>query len=136
VQIVPGQPAYAQIAAELRRQIASGELKIGDPLPSMSQLRAMYQVSNTVVREALNELRREGLTQGQQGRGVFVRAKPEQDDRESSDTRSLLDRLDTLTRTARKLDERLVQLDQRIAQLERTVGRSDGTPPPTAPAAD
>jgi GntR family transcriptional regulator len=39
----------------------------------MAQLRQRYGVSNTVVRDALNELRRDGLVVGQQGKGVFVR---------------------------------------------------------------
>lgn len=41
-------------------------------MPSMAKLRETYGVSNTVVRDALNELRRDGLIVGQQGKGVFV----------------------------------------------------------------
>ena len=68
-----GMPAYLQVADDLRVQIRTGALKPGAQLPSMTQLRQRYSVSNTVVRDALNELRRDGLVVGQQGKGVFVR---------------------------------------------------------------
>ena len=68
-----GMPAYLQVADDLRAQIRTGVLEPGAQLPSMTQLRQRYRVSNTVVRDALNELRRDGLVVGQQGKGVFVR---------------------------------------------------------------
>ncbi len=68
-----GMPAYLQVADDLRAQIRTGALESGAQLPSMAQLRQRYGVSNTVVRDALNELRRDGLVVGQQGKGVFVR---------------------------------------------------------------
>lgn len=67
-----GTPAYLQVADDLRTQIRTGALQPGAQLPSMTQLRQRYGVSNTVVRDALNELRRDGLVVGQQGKGVFV----------------------------------------------------------------
>jgi GntR family transcriptional regulator len=116
VQLMPGKPAYVQVAADLREQIMSGTLAVDSQLPSMSQLRAIYQVSNTVIRDALSELRREGLTHGQQGKGVFVRARPEPSENVSDEARSIFEHLDALTRSVRRLDERL-------AVLERTVGQ-------------
>ena len=68
-----GMPAYLQVADDLRVQIRTGALEPGAQLPSMAQLRQRYGVSNTVVRDALAELRRDGLVVGQQGKGVFVR---------------------------------------------------------------
>lgn len=72
-----GMPAYLQVADDLRTQIRTGALEPGGRLPSMAQLRQQYGVSNTVVRDALNELRRGGLVVGQQGKGVFVRPTDE-----------------------------------------------------------
>jgi GntR family transcriptional regulator len=73
VTTMSGMPAYLQVADDLRTQIRTGALEPGAQLPSMTQLRQRYGVSNTVVRDALNELRRDGLVVGQQGKGVFVR---------------------------------------------------------------
>jgi GntR family transcriptional regulator len=70
--VISGTPAFIQVATELRSQIESGELQPDSKLPSSSELRAQYSVSNTVIRDAINELRRAGLVVGQQGKGVFV----------------------------------------------------------------
>lgn len=73
--VMSGTPAYVQVAADLRAQIERGELKPGDRLPSNAQLREIYSVSNTVIRDAINELRRTDLVVGQQGKGVFVQTE-------------------------------------------------------------
>lgn len=73
--VISGTPAYIQVAADLRSQIESGKLRPGDKLLSSAQLRAKYAVSNTVIRDAVNELRRAGFVVGQQGKGVFVTSK-------------------------------------------------------------
>lgn len=73
---MPHQHAYERIANDLKDRILSGDLKPGDRLPSMSELRAQYGVSDTPVREALHMLRWEGLTTTRHGAGVFVRDHP------------------------------------------------------------
>jgi GntR family transcriptional regulator len=42
-------------------------------LPSISQLKAEYAVSDNVIRNAMLILKTEGLTEGRPGSGVFVR---------------------------------------------------------------
>jgi GntR family transcriptional regulator len=66
-------PFYERIATEIRDRIKSGDLKPGDKLPSISELCAHYGVSTQVIRSAMLTLRAEGLVEGHQGRGVFVR---------------------------------------------------------------
>lgn len=113
-----GTPAYLQVAADLRKQIAGGALPVGAKLPSMTQLRELYGVSNTVIRDALNELRREGLVVGQQGKGVFVRAETAVDVRgrggqlSPGDASVIMRRLDELADVVRGLDERMSRLEQ------------------------
>ena len=72
---MPYEAAYERVARELRERIVSGQLKTGDRLPSISQLKAEYQVSDTVIRNAMLILRTEGLTEGRPGSGVFVRER-------------------------------------------------------------
>jgi DNA-binding GntR family transcriptional regulator len=72
-----GVPAYQQVAADLRKQISDGKIRVGEPIPSAAKLQERYNVSSTVVQRAINELRMEGLLQGQPGKGVFVKATPE-----------------------------------------------------------
>ncbi|MGW3765919.1 winged helix-turn-helix domain-containing protein [Streptomyces sp. NPDC005131] len=73
-----GQPEYRRLMHDLRRQIAAGQLPVGEPIPSTASLGQQYGVSVTVVRRAVSELRAEGLLYGRPGKGVFVKAKPEE----------------------------------------------------------
>jgi len=57
---------------DITAQIASGRLKPGDRLPSTAELRAQYEVSITVVRNAVQWLKAKGLVEGLSGVGVFV----------------------------------------------------------------
>ena len=67
-----GEPAYLQVAEGLRQKIRSGELGPGEQLPSYSTLMRDYDVSITVARSAVGELRAEGLVSTHQGKGAFV----------------------------------------------------------------
>lgn len=64
---------HMQIAEELRRRIASGELPVGSPLPSESRLCETFAVSRGTVRQALAALRAEGAIGGGQGKPPAVR---------------------------------------------------------------
>jgi GntR family transcriptional regulator len=69
-------PPFRQIAAHLREGIRRGELQPGDKLPSETELLEHYGVARMTVRQALAELRAEGLVVAEHGRGVFVRSRP------------------------------------------------------------
>ena len=64
----------AQVVAALRREIEGGLRAPGDRLPTEPELIARFGVSRTVVREAVAELRADGLVDSRHGVGVFVRA--------------------------------------------------------------
>jgi GntR family transcriptional regulator len=64
---------YERLANAIRDQIKSGELKPGDKLPSISQLRDQYGISYGSVRGAMLVLKAEQLIEGRQGDGVFVK---------------------------------------------------------------
>lgn len=61
-----------RVIDQLRLQIETGKLRAGDQLPTEPQLEAEFDVSRTVVREAIADLRAAGLVQPIQGKGVFV----------------------------------------------------------------
>ncbi|MEU0559885.1 GntR family transcriptional regulator [Dactylosporangium sp. NPDC006015] len=67
----PNQPQYQRIAADLRKQIASGELAAGALLPSESALVMQYGVSRGTARQALAVL--QDVTVSVQGKGRFVK---------------------------------------------------------------
>ena len=66
-------PKYERVASAIREQIRAGELKAGDQLPTTQGLIETYGVSYGSVRTALLILKAEGLIEGRQGEGVFVR---------------------------------------------------------------
>lgn len=62
----------ARIVETLRREIASGARPPGDKLPTEPALIEQFGVSRTVIREAIAELRVDGLVESRHGVGVFV----------------------------------------------------------------
>ena len=62
-----------QVAEQLTAEIKQGRLAPGDKLPTEARLVEQFQVSRTVVREAVSRLKSLGLVDSRQGSGVFVR---------------------------------------------------------------
>lgn len=60
------------VLVQLRAAIADGTYRIGDKLPSESAMSAEFDVSRSVVREALRALQGLGLTESRTGKGTFV----------------------------------------------------------------
>ncbi|AUG54563.1 FadR/GntR family transcriptional regulator [Thalassospira marina] len=61
-----------EIAANLTGQISNGILRPGDKLPTEQELASNYGVARTVVREAVSQLKSDGMIQSKQGVGAFV----------------------------------------------------------------
>tara|TARA_R110001583_G_scaffold179320_3_gene336110 strand:+ start:56545 stop:57309 length:765 start_codon:yes stop_codon:yes gene_type:complete len=61
-----------EIAAKLTGQISDGILQPGDKLPTEQELAFNYGVARTVVREAVSQLKSDGMIQSKQGVGAFV----------------------------------------------------------------
>jgi DNA-binding FadR family transcriptional regulator len=62
-----------EIAKLLHGEITKGTLKAGDRLPTEQQLCNLFGVSRPVVREAISQLKYDGVLESFQGRGVFVK---------------------------------------------------------------
>lgn len=65
-------PYYAQLKELLRRRIERGEWPVGRQLPGEPDLCRMFEVSRTVVRQALRDLSDEGIVARRKGKGTFV----------------------------------------------------------------
>ncbi len=72
-------PIYEQIKKEIVRLVATGRLKVHDPLPSIRDLAADIIVNPNTVARAYRELEQDGVVSTQKGRGSFVagRARPD-----------------------------------------------------------
>lgn len=71
-QIRRNEHLPARIAAQIGSDIQEGRLKPGDKLPTEHFLAKSFGVSRSVVREAIAQLRNEGLVETRQGVGAFV----------------------------------------------------------------
>ena len=69
-----GDRLSVQVAQQLAAEIREGRLAPGDKLPTEARLVEQFQVSRTVVREALSRLKSLGLVDSRQGSGVYVHA--------------------------------------------------------------
>lgn len=67
---------WLQIAEDIRRRLAQGELAAGRVLPSEAELSGAYGASRVTVRRALEALKAEGLVDARQGFGWFVATDP------------------------------------------------------------
>lgn len=65
-------PFYVQLKESLQQRIKLGEWPPGSRLPSESVLCQSYEISRTVVRQALRDLELEGLIVRRKGKGTFV----------------------------------------------------------------
>lgn len=72
LQVVPRRGAVADVLARLQAQIAAGDYKPNERLPSENELCKSFGVSRPVLREALMSLQALGLTTSQPGIGTFV----------------------------------------------------------------
>ncbi|MDE2414504.1 MAG: FadR family transcriptional regulator [Comamonadaceae bacterium] len=66
------RPLPDEIAASINAQMQRGELLPGDRLPSERELCEMHDVSRSVVREALSQLKSDGIIETRRGSGAYV----------------------------------------------------------------
>lgn len=69
------KPIYEQITAQIKAMIMSGELQVGEAIPSMRALAKSIHVSVITVQKAYEELQRDGFIETTVGRGSFVSAR-------------------------------------------------------------
>ncbi len=85
---------YVQVASEIRRAIAEGEILQGQRLPPVVDLAAVLGVNKNTVIRAMHQLRDDGLLDFTRGRGIRVVGTAQKS--------ALLARIDELLEYARK----------------------------------
>ena len=63
-------PLYSQLVGIIKQSISSGELGVGDLLPSEAELCRAMNISRNTVRQAIGELEEEGLVVRKRGKGT------------------------------------------------------------------
>lgn len=69
------EPIYLQIKNQIKAQIISGDLKVGEQLPSIRFLAKEIRVSMLTAKRAFDELELDGFINSVQGKGNFVAAQ-------------------------------------------------------------
>jgi GntR family transcriptional regulator len=114
-----GRPAYVQVADQLRAAIRGGQYAPGSQLPSYEALMRKYDVSITVIRSAVRELKAEGLVYTHQGKGAFVRDPLPPPGAHSAGQGSAA--FQALMREVRSLHDDLDRFGERLSRVERLV---------------
>ncbi len=115
-------PLYAQIAARIRVAIAAGELRPGEPLPSVRQLASQLRINPATVVQAYRDLETEGMVTTRHGAGTFVEAV-------APDRRSR-DRAAEAQRLVRELVARAGSLGISVEELRSAIDKQlNGGPP-------
>lgn len=70
-------PQYRKLQHLLKKQILKGIYQEGDLLPSENELRLHHKVTRNTVRQALDELVKEGYIRKKKGKGSIVRSQRE-----------------------------------------------------------
>lgn len=76
MKTISSTPQYQQVADTLRQRIARAEYRIGDVIPTSTELEELFSVSNITIRKALAILSDEGLVTGRRGVGTVIKAEP------------------------------------------------------------
>lgn len=72
---VSTKPIYEQITSQIKGMIMSGELKPGDPMPSMRKLAKELHVSVITTQRAYDDLVKDGFIVTVLAKGTFVSAQ-------------------------------------------------------------
>jgi len=133
-----------EIVGSLDREIRGGQLPVGNKLPTEAEIMHRFDVSRTVVREALSRLQASGLVETRHGIGTFV-SLPEpagnfriasQDFATVADVIAVLElRISLETEAAglaaqRRSDEHLAAMQAALDAFQRSIQQdSDAVPP-------
>ena len=115
-----GVPIYQQIVDQIQFRIMSGQLSVGDELPTIRGLAESLQVNPNTVARAYRELENDGLVEKRRTTGTFVAEMPSGHSARQR-RRLLAPQVDKLLIQSRQLgfplDEVIQQLRRRDEQL-------------------
>jgi len=131
-----GSHVTGEIGTEYRRlmdlilsRIASGEYPTGSQIPSTARWEAEGWSRDT-IRTAIPRLQADGILQGQPGKGVFVKATPEQVARERLDLDGLYREYREMRRAVGRIEASLIDLYGKLGYEYPRDDDSDGAETP------
>jgi GntR family transcriptional regulator len=113
VSFEPGVPLYEQVSYAARRAIVAGQMRPGDPFPSVRALSRELKINPNTAHKVIGELLAEGLIEVRVGVGTVVAALPKASAGEKS--RLLKREMEELVVEARRLGLQLDDVQAAIA---------------------
>jgi GntR family transcriptional regulator len=110
-------PDYRQVIDLIRSKITSGEWRVGRKIPSTPELIKLTETSITPVRRAVQQLQADGILEGHPGKGVFVKAFPEDADQQQADLKTVAELVAELARRTEGYDD----LRAKVNRIEAVV---------------
>lgn len=99
-----GIPIYRQLAEQIRRMVAGGQLQPGDELPSVRELAIAHAVNPMTISKAYSLLEVEGILVRQRGKPMQVAAQTKSANSEQQRLAHLRPQLEQLVLAARQLE--------------------------------
>ena len=119
-----GVPLGVQLAGKLEEAIRTGELSVGDQLPSVRAMATLAGVNVNTVRTVYGRLEQQGLLSSEHGRGTFVRGSSGQAAGDPAEDREY----------RRELMRQISELERQAAYYTRHQIVGAPEPPPRKPA--
>jgi GntR family transcriptional regulator len=98
IQPSAAEPIYRQIADQVRRMVAGGQLQAGATLPSVRDMASAHAINPMTVSKAYSQLEAEGVLERLRGKGMLIAA---------------------MARRPQPLGERLAQLQPLLEEVAR-----------------
>jgi GntR family transcriptional regulator len=118
---------YTQIVDQLRQMIHTGEIKVGDQLPTVREMAAELRVNFNTVARAYRILDESGLISTQKGRGTYIWEPPTEEALKKLHEENLESLTQNFLREAKKLgfDPKEITLEIKNQLRDWQVSRSD-----------
>ena len=116
----PGAPLYEQVVYAAKKALISGQLRPGDPFPSVRTLSTVLKINPNTAHKVITQLLNEGLLEVMAGTGTVVAQPPAPSPAERS--RLLDHEVEQLAVEAKRLG---LELDEVTAALEAHWERLD-----------
>jgi len=120
----PGASLYEQVVYSAKKALVSGQLRPGDPFPSVRALSTEFKINPNTAHKVVTQLLNEGLLEVMPGTGTIVAKPPGSTAAER--TRLLKNEVEQLVVEAKKLGMGLREVTAALADHWERLGAQDG----------
>ena len=85
------EPIYEQLSRQFRALISTGQMKEGEPLPSVRALAKELRISALTVKKAYDDLEQAGFVRTVHGKGSFVSSACQELEQQKQEVENLLE---------------------------------------------